>query len=108
MTAYSFGDIILVGFPHTDMQGISKRLAVVLYDAGDDDILAARITTHNYKTEADHKIIKWADSGLLAESYIRLAKLATIQKSFITLKLGELPSSEKKVVKVILRNILSL
>jgi len=37
MTTYNFGDVILIGFPHTDLQGISKRPALVLYDAGDQD-----------------------------------------------------------------------
>jgi len=38
MTTYNFGDIVLIGFPHTDLQGISKRPAVVLYDSGDRDV----------------------------------------------------------------------
>jgi len=38
MTTYNFGDVILIGFPHTDLQGISKRPALVLYDAGDQDV----------------------------------------------------------------------
>ena len=31
MTTYKFGDIVLIGFPHTDFQGMSKRPSVVLY-----------------------------------------------------------------------------
>ena len=56
MTAYSFCDIILVGFPHTDLQGVSKRPAIVLYDSGDQDVLVARITSREYTSEADYKI----------------------------------------------------
>jgi hypothetical protein len=33
MTDYNFGDIILIGFPHSDLQGVSKRPAIVLYDS---------------------------------------------------------------------------
>jgi mRNA interferase MazF len=43
--SYNLGDIILLGFPHTDLKGVSKRPAVVLYDSGDQDILVARVTT---------------------------------------------------------------
>ena len=57
MTAYEFGDIILIGFPHTDLQNISKRPALVLYDSGDEDVLVARITAQEYVTEADYKIV---------------------------------------------------
>ncbi len=53
MTAYNFGDVVLVGFPHTDLLGVSKRPAFVIYDADDLDILVARITTQEYYTEAE-------------------------------------------------------
>jgi len=107
MTAFSFGDIILIGFPHTDLQEISKRPALVLYDGGDDDIVVARITTQEYHTETDYKIDSWKDSGLLAESYIRLSKIATIEKRFVIKKLGGLPVSEINVIKKILQKVLS-
>jgi mRNA interferase MazF len=55
MTSYNFGDIVLIGFPHTDLQGISKRPAIVLYDSGDQDVLLARITTQEYTTETDYE-----------------------------------------------------
>jgi mRNA interferase MazF len=74
MTSYKSGDIVLIEFPHTDLQGISKRPAIVLYDSGDQDILLARVTTQEYTTETDYKILDWQKSGLLAESYIRLSK----------------------------------
>ena len=54
MTTYNFGDIVLIGFPHTDLQGISKRPAIVLYDSGDQDVLVARITTQEYTAETDY------------------------------------------------------
>ncbi len=80
MTSYKSGDIVLVEFPHTDLQGISKRPTIVLYDSGDQDILLARVTTQEYSTETDYKILDWRKSGLLAESYIRLGKQTTIEK----------------------------
>ena len=59
MTTYDFGAIILVGFPHTDLQAISKRPAIVLYDSGDQDVLISRITTQKHTTESDYKILNW-------------------------------------------------
>lgn len=58
MTNYNHGDIVLIGFPHTDLHQISKRPAFVLYDSGDQDILVARITTQQYLVKADYKILK--------------------------------------------------
>jgi len=71
MTAYRFGDIVLVGFPHTDLRGVSKRPAIVLYDSGDQDVLVAGVTTQEYTTEGDYKILDWRAGGLLAESHYR-------------------------------------
>jgi hypothetical protein len=49
MITYNLGDIVLIGFTHTDLQGVSKRPAIVLYDSGDQDVLVARITTQEYR-----------------------------------------------------------
>ncbi|PIW88456.1 MAG: growth inhibitor [Nitrospirae bacterium CG_4_8_14_3_um_filter_44_28] len=108
MTAYNFGDIVLIGFPHTDLQGVSKRPALVLYDAGDQDILVVRITTQEYTTEADYKIIDWRKSGLFAESFVRFGKQATIEKKYVIRKLGALAEPEPETVKSILRRIFKL
>lgn len=108
MTTYRLGDIVLVGFPHTDLRGVSKRPAIVLYDSGDQDVLVARITTQEYETEGDYKILDWRASGLLAESYVRLGKQATIEKHHIIRQLGALDAGEIEKLKSILRKIFSL
>ncbi len=108
MTTYNFGDVVLIGFPYTDLQGISKRPAIVLYDSGDQDILVARITAQEYATDTDYKIIEWKNSGLLVESYIRLGKQATIDKKYVIRKLGALAESEPETIKSILRRIYNL
>jgi len=108
MTSYNLGDIVLIGFPHTDLQGISKRPAIVLYDSDDQDILLARITPQEYLTETDYKNPDWQKSGLLAESYIRLGKQATIEKRFIIRKLGSLEAKDVEVLKSILRRMFHL
>jgi len=59
MTTFRFGDVILIEFPHTDLRGKSKRPALVLYDANDQDVLVARITTQEYTTESDYRIVEW-------------------------------------------------
>ena len=65
MTTYNFGDIILIGFPHTDLQGVSKRPAIVLFDSGDQDILVARITAQKYTAWKDYKIDGWKETDFL-------------------------------------------
>ena len=108
MTSYNLGDIILIGFPHTDLQTISKRPAIVLYDSGDQDVLVARVTTQEYTNETDYKIPDWQKSGLLAESYIRLGKQATIEKRFVIRKLGTLETRDIELLQLILRRMFHL
>ena len=108
MTPYRFGDIVLVGFPHTDLRGASKRPAIVLYDSGDQDVLVARVTTQEYMSEGDYKIPNWEKGGLLAESYVRLGKQATIEKRYVIRRLGALEPQEIENLKSILKKIYSL
>ncbi len=61
-----------------------------MYGSGDEDVLVARITTQRHVTETDYRIVDWQRCGLLAESFIRLGKQATIQKRYITKQLGAL------------------
>jgi mRNA interferase MazF len=79
-----------------------------LYDSGDQDVLLARITTQEYTTEADYKILDWQKSGLLAESYIRLGKQATIEKRFIIKRLGAVETKEIDALKSILKRMFHL
>jgi mRNA interferase MazF len=104
---YRFGDIVFIGFPHSDLKGLTKRPAVVLYDSGDQDVLVARITTQDYISETDHKIFDWEKCGLLAASTIRLSKQATIEKRFILRMLGTLEPIEISELKSLLRKIYS-
>jgi mRNA interferase MazF len=108
MTTYRFGDIILIAFPHTDLQEVSKRPAIVLYDSGDQDVLVARVTTQEYRSEEDYKIGEWKKCGLLGESYIRLGKQVTIGKRLILRKLGALETTEIDVLKSILKRMFRL
>ncbi len=65
MTSYNLGNIVLIGFLHTDLQTISKRPAIILYDSGDQDVLVARVTTQEYTNETDYEIPEWQKSGLI-------------------------------------------
>lgn len=68
----------------------------------------ARITSQEQNSQSDFKIPDWRKCGLLDESYIRLGKLATIEKNFITRKLGALEVNEIIKVKSIIRNMFAL
>ena len=97
MTKYKFGEIVLVIFPQSDGQK-KKRPALVILDTGDDDIVLAPITTKERKNRGDYKVKNWQESGLLLESWVRLAKIACIEKNDIERILGKMIIFDKKKV----------
>ena len=88
MIQYKFGEIVLVLFLQPDGER-KKRPALIILDTGDDDIVLAPITTKERKGAGDYKIRSWQESGLLLESWIRLAKVACIEKNNIEKPLGK-------------------
>ncbi|MEK7729381.1 MAG: type II toxin-antitoxin system PemK/MazF family toxin [candidate division KSB1 bacterium] len=105
MTRYDFGTVLLLKFPHTDMQGSAKRPALVVHDEGDEDVVVARITSQSYAGKNDYEITDWRQVGLVFPSWIRLGKLATLEKKTIERVIGRLLQSDAEKAKAILRNL---
>lgn len=113
MTAYRRGDVILVPFAFTDRSGVKWRPAVVVsaerYNQQTPDVLIASITG-NLKAishPGDHLLVEWKAAGLLKPSLAQ-AKLATIQTSLITRRLGTLSSADMAALENGLREALGL
>ena len=66
------------------------RPALVLLDAGDDDIVVARITSQEIRDEFDIEIHEWEAAGLALPSLVRVHKLATLDKRLVRHRLGAL------------------
>jgi mRNA interferase MazF len=77
----------------------------VLLDAGDADILAARITSQDVNTEYDVVLAQWKQSGLLIPSVVRLHKMATLQKKLVERRLGILTQEDLLNVQAKLQQI---
>jgi mRNA interferase MazF len=90
MTVYEFGNILLVDFPHSDLEQAKRRPALVILDIGDADVLLAPITTRERTGPGDIKIQDWQEAGLLMESWARLAKVASLEKRIVIRRLGRL------------------
>ena len=93
-----FGEIVLIAFPFTSGVGSKKRPALVLYDAGDPDILVARITSQIVLGKDDLVLNDLLYAGLLVPSTIRLYKVATLEKSLISRTLGTLSVRDERAV----------
>jgi mRNA interferase MazF len=103
---FETGDVVLLMFPYTAAAGAKQRPALVLLDAGDDDILVARVTTQPATSRFDATILGWSAAGLLAPSTVRLHKLASVEKGLGRRRLGRLRESDWNSARSVLRQIL--
>lgn len=95
MTTFEFGDVVLVDFPQVESPGRKRRPALVILDVGDRDVVLAPITTRERSGPGDMGQRATSDEGLLRASWARLAKLACIEKIFISRKLGALSARDR-------------
>ncbi len=107
MPTYSIGDVLLIDFPYADTRGVKKRPALLVFDAGDADVIVARVTGQLYNSPYDVKVGNWRRAGLRMESIVRLHKLATLEKAIIDKSLGRLEPGDLQVVRAKLHEMFS-
>lgn len=87
---------MIVAFPFSDQITFKRRPALVIADAGDGDLLLARITTAPAQEAADIFLLGWQSTGLLRPSWLRLAKLAVIAQSRVDRTIGTLGDEDAR------------
>jgi mRNA interferase MazF len=112
MTAYSRGDVVLVGFVFSDESGKKLRPAVIIssasYNRSRQEIVVAAITSNiRRRFFGDHLLAEWKGAGLLYPSLVT-GIFRTIGRSMIDRKLGAMPKSEMEAIDLKLRQSLSL
>ncbi len=103
----SVGTVVVVRFPFSDLSNSKLRPAIVLADAGRNDLVLCQITSQPY-TDPIAVEISNADltSGSFRKhSYARPSKLFTANSEIITKKIGELRSEKQAQI---IRAIVSL
>ena len=94
------GDFALVNFPFTDLSSNKLRPALVLHAKNtDEDAILAFVTTQFEKEDMRSINISSREkefnrTGLKKESIIKLNKIATLHKTIIRGKIGELPTNK--------------
>ncbi len=106
--SYSFGDIVIIAFPYTNMNNTVMRPAMVVVDTADEDIIVARITSQKRDMNTEVEIQNWKDKGLLMQSYVRLSKIATLNRKDIKKKISSLDDADIKKAKDILKKLLDI
>lgn len=112
MTAYSRGDVVLVGFVFADESGKKLRPALVVsspaYQRRRQEVVIAAIT-NNIKRRlfGDHVIAEWRAAGLLFPSLVT-AILRTVKQTMVDRKLGSMARTDLQAVEGELRRSLAL
>ena len=83
MPNYQSGEVLLLALPFADVTTSKLRPVLVLLDAGDEDIVVARVTSQTNRTVFDVEIVEWEQAGFLRSSVVRLHKVNIIEKRFI-------------------------
>lgn len=90
-----FGDVVLIRMDFHQTAGAKVRPAVVMLDTGDEDFVAAPITSQVRNSNWDLRIEQWQKAGLNAASYTRAHKLAVLAKADIARQIGSLASEDR-------------
>ena len=105
LKVYEAGEVVLIRFPFSDSSRGRRRPALILLDAGDEDIIVARITSQSQGSPFDFELKEWQASGLRVPSWVRAHKLATLRKSLVERRLGKLMASDWVEVQGILKQL---
>ena len=111
MVAHAQGEVLLAWLVFSYGQGAKRRPVLVVHDFGDDDLLVVPITSQAARVSADVVLANWQGAGLKLPSVVRVEKLATISKSCVARKLGQLPDNElirvKETLAAVFKQILA-
>lgn len=111
MTHYKFGDVVLVGFPFTNLQATKKRPAVILsskaYNTSRPDCILMAITSRVREPlgTGEALVTDWEETGLIKPSVFK-PLIATIEQTQIVRKMGELSRADRETLQCILNEII--
>src|SRR5271157_717439 len=101
------GEVVLIRIEFHQTPGGKLRPAVVLLDSGDEDFVAAPITSHLRVSDFDVPVHQWREAGLNTASTIRVHKLTVLAKDVIVRRLGELGGPDRTALREVLRRAFS-
>lgn len=104
------GDIILVPFPFSDLSSSKTRPALVISkkELPWDDILVCAITSKEGKKEFESVLDEssLSEGSLPVKSYVRIHKVATLNKNIVKAKLARINSKSLKEISNKLSDII--
>ena len=111
MTSFEFGDVVLVPFPFTDLEGSKKPPTVVVssnaYQIHRPDVLLLAITSRVRSTHAFGEAVigQWKKAGLLKPSTLKPV-IFTVEQHHVLKSLGKLGTEDMQILRSILNQIM--
>jgi len=86
------GDVIVLEFPFSNLIHAKRRPSLIIKAPKGDDLIVCQITGKSYEKSVEIPIRKGdlSKGDLKVESYIRLDKIFSVEKSLIRYKIGAL------------------
>lgn len=100
MEKFVKGDVVVLDFPYSDMKNKKRRPVLVLKIPKGDDVIVLQITASSYEKNVEIKIKNddFKQGGLKRDSFIRIDKIASVEKSLIKYKAGSLKLEKFKEI----------
>ena len=92
MERFVKGDIIIIDFPYSNFRETKRRPVLVLKIPRGEDIIVLQITSFSQEKPVEIQIKKedFKEGNLRKDSFIRIDKIASVDKSLIKYKIGSL------------------
>jgi mRNA interferase MazF len=86
------GDVVVIDFPFSNLKNVKRRPVLILKIPKGEDIIVLQITGDSYEALLEVPIKKedFKHGGLKRDSYVRIDKIASIEKFLIEYKVGAL------------------
>jgi mRNA interferase MazF len=91
-------EVVLIRMQFHQAPGSKIRPALVLLDPGDEDFIAAPITSQPRASEFDLVVADWRSAGLNVPSMVRVHKLTVLAKADIVRRLGVCSSVDQEAL----------
>ena len=112
MTAYEFGDVVLVSFPFTNQAERKSRPAIVVsgkaYQDQHPDVVLVAVTSRvrEKPTFGEFKIEKWESAGLFKPSMVKPV-FTTVEREMIRKRLGRLAERDRAALRKTIEQVFS-
>ena len=101
MERFVKGDVVIIDFPFSNLVQVKRRPSLIIKVPKGEDVIVSQITGKSYESSVEIPINKkdFRDGGLKVDSYLRLDKIFSIEKSLIRYKAGLLkPEKFKEII----------